>query len=101
MHSVYIAYDAYGNPLYAGRTSKGERRLRQHGKAALWWPQVAKVAVTHYATREEAALREFEAIRMLRPEFNVEVPTALRWPPEWTDIQKNSFRRRWPLVVVR
>jgi excinuclease UvrABC nuclease subunit len=99
--SVYVAYDVDDVVLYVGRTSKGERRVRQHGKASTWWPRVYRIAVTHYESAEICAIREYEAIRMLRPEFNVDLPTTLVCPAEWDDLARLSFRSRYPLVTLR
>ena len=100
-HSVYVAYErtADGDSvLYVGRTSRGERRLRQHGKEREWWPRVHHITVDHYSTIEEAALREYELIRLCVPEFNIEVPAALTWPAHWSDDMRAAFQRRNPLV---
>ena len=56
------------------------------------------INVSHYSTKEEAALREYEAIRELRPEFNVDVTSVFTCPPGWTDDMQQAFLRRHPLA---
>src|SRR5689334_22253739 len=97
-YCVYVAYNADDVCLYVGRTGLGDRRLRQHAKTKEWWPRVSRVEVFHTASKEEAALREYELLRRLQPECNVDVPTLLRSPDWWTQEMRDAFMERNPLV---
>lgn len=100
-HSVYVAFDEHKDCLYVGRTSVGERRMRQHGKASQWWQSVHHIIVHHFGTRAEAALFEFEFIKGYRPEFNIEVPSNLQWPLGRSEEDRAQFERRYPGVLRR
>jgi len=102
-HSVYVCYAADGEVLYVGRTSKGERRVRQHSKASGWWPLVETITVKHCETLQESKVRELELIRLLHPKFNTQILDGVQCPDDWTPEQRLAFYARNPLIgkVVR
>lgn len=69
--SLYVMQDASDDVLYIGIANSALGRFSQHKQAKPWWPEVASIAVTHYATRAEAEAAELQAIADLRPRYNV------------------------------
>lgn len=69
--SLYRYFDASGRLLYVGITSRRTGRSLQHAMEKDWWGEVARCEWEHYATREEAARRERDAIATEHPRHNV------------------------------
>jgi predicted GIY-YIG superfamily endonuclease len=67
---LYRIYSATGQCLYIGVTSNGLYRLDAHGRSKAWWPEVSRVAVTHYETRHALLAAERGAIRAECPLYN-------------------------------
>src|SRR5687767_1150705 len=67
---VYRLRDAKGRLLYVGMTSHGFTRWHQHAMTQPWWPDVARIDVEHFPTREDAAQAEENAIRNEAPLYN-------------------------------
>ena len=70
MTTLYRMFDAAGDLLYVGITSRGGRRFDEHAKVQPWWVEVASVTVEHFATRTEALAAELAAIRVEDPTYN-------------------------------
>jgi hypothetical protein len=68
--SVYLYYDKYDVLIYVGITRRGIRRQGEHNATKEWWPLVARQGVEHFATREDALVRERSLIEAHTPPFN-------------------------------
>lgn len=68
---LYRYYDKDGTLLYVGISLNAIARATQHRVGAHWWANVANMTVEHYATREQAAHAEREAIAGEKPLYNV------------------------------
>lgn len=69
---LYHYYDSQGVLLYIGITRSLPGRQASHEKKSTWMEFAARSEMYHFATREDAADVEREAIRVKRPLFNVE-----------------------------
>jgi predicted GIY-YIG superfamily endonuclease len=69
-HWLYRCFDGAGALLYVGVTSDGPKRFRRHGNDREWWPQVARIDIEHFTTKEELLRAETKAIRQERPRHN-------------------------------
>lgn len=69
---LYHYYDDRGVLLYIGITRSLPGRQASHEKKSTWMEFAARSEMYHFATREDAADVEREAIRVKRPLFNVE-----------------------------
>lgn len=69
--SLYRFFNASGELLYVGITSRDVTRWESHAKTKEWWPAVAATTVEHYDSRSLAEAAEAEAIRTERPRHNV------------------------------
>jgi excinuclease UvrABC nuclease subunit len=58
-------------PLYIGTTDNVHRRLTQHRRNKHWWPEVAVITVTTFATPTLARIAESERIYRSVPKYNV------------------------------
>ena len=67
---VYRFYDRDNRLLYVGVSVSLIHRLTAHRERE-WWPQVARIDVTHQRTRAEALWREAMLIETLRPPYNI------------------------------
>jgi predicted GIY-YIG superfamily endonuclease len=68
---LYRHWDAEGRLLYIGITHYLQQRAEDHIKAQRpWLSQVARVSVEEWATREDSADAEREAIRTEQPIWN-------------------------------
>lgn len=70
--SLYRFYDSAGVLLYVGITYDMYRRFGDHGTKKVWHPLAAKVTITHYPTRDEAAEAERKAIAAEGPLYNIQ-----------------------------
>lgn len=70
-HWLYRCYDADLNLLYIGITSAGFKRFRRHGNDREWWAEVDTIKVDHHPSGQAAHAAEIEAIRKLKPRYNV------------------------------
>lgn len=68
---LYKLYDAVGHLLYVGITDRGPARLVEHYRHKEWFPLVNRVEFERYPTRDAVLKREEEAIKTLRPLFNI------------------------------
>lgn len=68
--SVYRFYNEHDLLLYVGITSQGTQRFTQHRAEKDWWPEVSRIEVENFQTREEALHRETEIIRQECPLYN-------------------------------
>jgi DNA-binding XRE family transcriptional regulator len=69
--TLYRAFDADGALLYVGITALWQHRMRAHRLTSPWMDDVATLAFTKFATREEAIAAETHAIWVERPAFNI------------------------------
>jgi predicted GIY-YIG superfamily endonuclease len=68
---VYRLYDESGRLLYIGSTGNARRRQYEHSCESWWWPQVARIRVQMFGTREAAQAAERAAVSVEAPAFNV------------------------------
>jgi hypothetical protein len=68
---LYRHFNDKGVLLYVGIAHDGFARLREHGRQAPWFCQIAFVTLEHFATREEAEQAEHDAIVGENPLYNV------------------------------
>lgn len=69
--SLYRYFDTSGQLLYVGITSRRTGRSLQHAMEKSWWSEVTRCEWQHFATREQAAEAERQAIRDEHPRHNV------------------------------
>lgn len=69
---LYRLYDEMGTLLYVGITDRGPTRLVEHYRRKPWFHMVLRIELERYATRAEVESREVEAIRTLRPLYNIQ-----------------------------
>lgn len=79
-HFVYRHFNAAGDLLYVGATSKLDARLRDFHANHAQRHEIARTEVVEYPTRDEAFAAERAAINTLRPPWNTQAtqPTATR-----------------------
>lgn len=70
--SVYLYFDKDGVLIYVGITGRGMTRQREHERDKPWWNYTKTQQIEHYASRQEAALREAELILTHSPPFNTQ-----------------------------
>jgi hypothetical protein len=68
--ALYRLYGVGGVLLYVGITWSIEQRFEAHKRKKAWWDEVSETRVKWYASRAEAALAEFAAIREEHPKYN-------------------------------
>jgi hypothetical protein len=82
MTTLYRMFDVSQNLLYVGISARPLLgRLKEHGAAKSWWPEVAYLTVEHFPTRAEAAAAEVRAIRTEHPKYN-QAHSRPKRPPE-------------------
>lgn len=86
MNTLYRFYNAAGELLYIGLTTRLPQRFRDHRQSKEWWSQVARIELQHYETHGELVAAEVNAIRQEHPRHNVANTT-------------NGRRRREPPTV--
>lgn len=70
--SVYRAFDAEDNLLYVGMSVDVGDRIKQHKSSGAEWVRIcARVEVTPFRCRQDAANAEMRAIRTEAPGYNV------------------------------
>jgi len=69
--TVYSITDAAGRTLYIGQTNDVARRLTEHEKNSVWWPDAAGLYESAGHTRAEAVDLERHLIKMCHPLFNI------------------------------
>ncbi|XVV35038.1 GIY-YIG nuclease family protein [Streptomyces sp. CA-100214] len=67
---LYRIYDEAQRPLYFGRSTGVDLRLKNHRRHARWWDEAAFLAVSVYATADDLAEAERAALRNERPRAN-------------------------------
>lgn len=68
---VYRLYDKRRTLLYVGISKTLMGRMSQHADGKAWWPQVARIDVEHFLSRDAALEAERVAIQSERPLHNV------------------------------
>lgn len=68
---LYKATAATGELLYVGITSQTNVRMAAHSKNSAWYALVENVEYFEFPSRDEALEAESNAIKDLRPRFNV------------------------------
>jgi hypothetical protein len=69
--ALYSLYDANDNLLYVGVGFKPELRWVLHAREKPWWAEVARKEVVWFESRIEALEAEADAIKSLKPRYNV------------------------------
>ena len=94
--SLYRYFDASGELLYIGITSRRTGRSLQHAGEKDWWGEVARAEWEHFASREEALAKEQEAIKNEHPLHNV-IGNLRRYRVELPDADYlQEALARWP-----
>lgn len=68
--TLYRLYDAEGDLLYVGISTRPMQRVREHSKGQTWWLEVASQSFEHFPSRPDAAAAELAAIRAEKPRYN-------------------------------
>jgi predicted GIY-YIG superfamily endonuclease len=68
--ALYRFYEAGGQLLYVGITSKPGERWEAHTRSQPWWPEVARQTMEWHTDRTSALDAERTAIRQERPLYN-------------------------------
>lgn len=71
MTTLYRLFDAQDELLYVGISDNWSGRLRQHVKGKPWSPEITRVQLAEFPSRDDALGAEREAILAERPRFNV------------------------------
>jgi excinuclease UvrABC nuclease subunit len=69
--TLYRLRDEHGKLLYVGIAGNPGRRFEQHADTKAWWPEVARVDLEHFDTRDEALIAETIAIVNEEPAYNI------------------------------
>lgn len=69
--TLYRFFDRDGRLLYVGIAGNPGRRWTRHASGKLWWGDVNRAELAHFASREAALDAEREAIIAERPIHNV------------------------------
>ncbi len=69
---VYRMFNAAGDLLYIGCTTRFIRRMTDHEHNRPWWSEVASITVEHFESGYQAAKAEAVAIRSEAPRHNVQ-----------------------------
>ncbi len=69
--ALYKMYGHGGGLLYVGITCDIGSRFTSHRGKKPWWTEVARIDLEQHPTRDAALLAEAEAIRSLKPRWNV------------------------------
>jgi len=87
---LYRHFDKDGLLLYVGISLSAIERLRSHRRYAVWYRDIATIAVERFPTRWEALLAERVAIEDEKPLHN-----SPDWPGKWfTTEQLDGFRAK-------
>lgn len=68
--ALYRLYDAEGVLLYVGVSGNPPARWTNHAATQTWWPEVAKLTLAWFDTREMALDAELRAIGTEHPRHN-------------------------------
>lgn len=68
---VYRAFDASGQPLYIGYSSRVDKRLKVHSRSSVWWPAAVRFELSRFPTERDALRAEDAEIKQHRPKHNV------------------------------
>jgi hypothetical protein len=77
-HAVYRCIDAQGAVIYAGLSNNPRRRVYEHKCRADWAPQIDRVDVEWFDSREAAMAAERKAIMDDQPPQNRALPSGSR-----------------------
>lgn len=67
---LYRMFDQDDTLLYVGITAAPKERFAAHQAEKEWWPEVARIAQEHFATRREVEVAERLAIIAEQPLYN-------------------------------
>ena len=70
-HCLYRHWSEDDDLLYVGITVCLHDRIGHHRREALWWPDVGKITIERYLTREAVSLAEMEAVARENPQHNI------------------------------
>ena len=68
--AIYRHYDKDGVLLYVGLSRNPIKRLGQHRVHSLWFYSISRMEIEWAKTREDAAEKEYRAVRREKPLFN-------------------------------
>ena len=68
---LYRAFNAEGDVIYIGISSRITQRTRAHDLGSHWFDDVVRIELEHHPTREEALAAEATAIGTEKPRHNV------------------------------
>lgn len=70
--TLYRFYDKDNNLLYVGITGLMPRRINQHAAKSEWHKYAIRAELEHFASRQEAAVAETNAIKNELPKYNIQ-----------------------------
>jgi len=74
---LYRMFDADDALLYVGVSMNVAQRFAAHRSDKQWWGDIARITLSHFATRREVLVAEATAIREERPLYNVQHATRV------------------------
>lgn len=69
---LYRMFDADDGLLYVGISMNVAQRFAAHRSDKQWWGDITRIALEHFATRQEVLAAEHHAIRSEHPRYNVQ-----------------------------
>ena len=70
MHYLYRHFDVKGILLYVGISHHAVLRTAAHKNNSMWFPEIARIEITNYPSKEDAARAERAAIIEEKPIHN-------------------------------
>ena len=70
-YQLYRHFDQDGELLYVGMSISSLFRLAGH-KRSSWFPQIRKITIEHYSSKQAARIEEIVAIRTENPRYNID-----------------------------
>ena len=81
-HYVYRLFDQQGRLIYVGCSYNPETRISQHRQTMWWANQIRRVKLTVHPNKKAGHAAEQEAIREVKPRWNVNCKWVYR--ESWT-----------------
>ncbi len=75
---LYRQFDVDGHLLYVGISDDFLTRMGQHSHGSVWFPDVARITLERFATREEAIEAEDAAVTSEAPRYNIQYHRGAR-----------------------
>lgn len=70
-HFVYSLYNSSDDVIYIGVTGSVAHRMNNHAAAKPWWPEVSRMGVEQFPSREAAESAEKCGIVSAQPRYNI------------------------------